>query len=503
MTLRISLLAIFSLAMAFGLSYMAQGAYMAQGNLMVQGATSVSLSSCHVKDISRPVKCAEFKVLLDRDGGGQERITVSAVIVPAMMSRTSRPPLMVLAGGPGQAASEYGAIVTSLFKEANKTRDIILFDQRGTGRSEPLQCGGEFLPLEAIDTAKTVQFFEQCHRDIEVDVRHFTTYDIIRDMEEFRQLMGYGKISLWGGSYGTKLAQHYLQYFGAHVEMMILDSNLSTSTRLFQTSPLTAQRSLDLLFKRCREDKNCHRSYPGLEKNFYQLLAEVGEGREITYVNPQDGRATSVITNRDVIAEAVRGTLYVPQRATLLPFAISAAVEGNFTPLVSLSADTASWAGDTMYMGSTLSILCAEEIAQMGEDGSPQLGIDSQTAFIRDSYYQFWRVACESWPSKALPEGYFDLTRSPVRTLILSGFNDPVTPPSLGDVVASGLINSLHVISPMGSHITSPHSCIPEVITDFLDGQALEDLDISCVDRMSGLPFALSTNGPLNAGIKQ
>lgn len=490
MTLRINLLAILTLAMAFGLSFMAQG------------ATSVGLSSCHVKDISRLVKCAEFRVLLDRDGGGQERITVSAVIVPAIISRHSRPPLMVLAGGPGQAASEYGAIVTSLFKEANKTRDIILFDQRGTGRSEPLQCSGEFLPLEVIDAAKTVQFLEQCHRDITVDVRHFTTYDVIRDMEEFRQLMGYEKISLWGGSYGTKVAQHYLQYFGAHVEMMILDSNLATSTRLFQTLPLTAQRSLDLLFKRCREDKNCNRSYPGLEQDFYHLLDEAGEAKEISYINPQDGRATTVITNRDVIAEAVRGTLYVPQRATLLPFAISAAVAGNFTPLVSLSADTASWAGDTMYMGATLSILCAEEIAQMGEGGSQQFDVDSQTAFIRDSYYQFWRVACDSWPSKALPEGYFELTRSPVRTLVLSGFNDPVTPPSLGDVVASGLSNSLHVISPMGSHITSPHSCIPEVITDFLEGRALEDLDISCVEGMSALPFALGPNGPLNAGMK-
>lgn len=491
MKLRISCLVAFIMAMGLGMSFLAQG------------ETSVTMSNCHVKDISRPVKCAEFKVLLDRDGGGQEKITVSVVIVPAIMSRHPRPPLMVLAGGPGQAASEYSPMVTSLFKEANKTRDIILFDQRGTGRSEPLQCGGEFLPLEFIDTAKTVQFFEQCLRDIEVDVRHFTTYDIIRDMEEFRQLMGYEKISLWGGSYGTKLAQHYLQYFGAHVEMMILDSNLSTSTRLYETSPLTAQRSLDLLFKRCREDKNCHRSYPGLEKDFYQLLSEVGEARKITYVNPWDGRATTVMTNRDTIAEAVRGTLYVSRRATLLPFAISAAVAGNFTPLASLSADTTSWAGDTMYMGSTLSILCAEEIAQMGVGGSQKIGVDSQTAFIRDSNYQFWRVACDSWPTKALPEGYFELTRSPVRTLILSGFNDPVTPPSLGDVVASGLPNSLNVISPMGSHFTSPHSCMPEVISDFLDGRTLEDLDISCVDRMSALPFALGTNGPLNAGMKQ
>ena len=136
-------------------------------------------------------------------------------------------PLFILAGGPGQAASFLGPFAAAL-TGVRKDRDIVLVDQRGTGRSSPLECAA-FKPdhsLEAAIEFDPVPKAQACARELAaqgVDAAQYTTAAWVADLDAVRAALGYDKINLWGGSYGTRAALEYLRRHADHVRSVVLD----------------------------------------------------------------------------------------------------------------------------------------------------------------------------------------------------------------------------------------------------------------------------------------
>jgi pimeloyl-ACP methyl ester carboxylesterase len=163
--------------------------------------------------------CTTVPVPLTRTGlaSGTISLSVERKQAGAAQSKTA---VLALAGGPGQAALPLGEFIAKALAPALSTRDLLLFDQRGTGTSDPLSCGA----LSSLSGTSASQAFERCALEIGPARGGYTTQESVEDIEAIRQAAGYEKLVLYGTSYGTKVAEEYAERYSQHVESLVLDS---------------------------------------------------------------------------------------------------------------------------------------------------------------------------------------------------------------------------------------------------------------------------------------
>jgi pimeloyl-ACP methyl ester carboxylesterase len=162
--------------------------------------------------------CAAVPVPLDRRGQvpGTISLSVERKLASPIQSNAA---VLALAGGPGQAALGLGEFIAKALAPALTARDLLIFDQRGTGASGPLSCSA----LNSF-SASASQAFEHCALQIGPARGAYTTQESVADIEAIRQAAGYEKLVLYGTSYGTKVAEQYAERYPQHVEALVLDS---------------------------------------------------------------------------------------------------------------------------------------------------------------------------------------------------------------------------------------------------------------------------------------
>jgi pimeloyl-ACP methyl ester carboxylesterase len=168
--------------------------------------------------------CASLSVPLARTGAvpGTISLSVERRLAGAVPSRTA---VLALAGGPGQAALPLAEFIAQAIAPALHSRDLLVFDQRGTGASDPLSCPA----FEAFSAEPASQIFEQCASELGPARGAFTTQESVQDIEALRQAGGYEKLVLYGTSYGTKVALEYAERYPQNVEALVLDSVVPTN----------------------------------------------------------------------------------------------------------------------------------------------------------------------------------------------------------------------------------------------------------------------------------
>jgi pimeloyl-ACP methyl ester carboxylesterase len=165
-------------------------------------------------------QCARMSVPLDRTGAVAGRVSLLVKRIRARR-RPARSALFVLAGGPGQSATEaFGEEALSVLYPAYRRRDLIVFDQRGTGRSGVLRCRA----IERSNLLDAAGAAARCANRIGPRRAFYTSRDSVEDMEAIRVALGYERIALFGTSYGTKVALGYALGHPASVERIVLDS---------------------------------------------------------------------------------------------------------------------------------------------------------------------------------------------------------------------------------------------------------------------------------------
>jgi len=174
--------------------------------------------------------CATVAVPLDRTGGvpGTISLSVEQKLAGATPSQSA---VLALAGGPGQAALPYASQLAKAIAPALTTRDLLVFDQRGTGTSGPLSCP-IFNDSRALEEATESTFgalVELCALQIGPARGAFTTEESVEDIEAIRHAAGYKKLVLYGTSYGTKVALEYAERYPQYVEALVLDSVVPSS----------------------------------------------------------------------------------------------------------------------------------------------------------------------------------------------------------------------------------------------------------------------------------
>jgi pimeloyl-ACP methyl ester carboxylesterase len=137
------------------------------------------------------------------------------------------------------------------------------------------------------------------------------------------------------------------------------------------------------------------------------------------------------------------------------------------------------------------SVVCAEDAPFFGETTAP---ID---AYLGTMIVDALSAICELWPVGVRDEDFKAPVVSDRPVLVLSGENDPVTPPAYGErVIAGGLGNAVHLIGPGQGHGIASVGCVPRIMRDFLATPEPGSVSAQCLEREPPMPFFLTFEGP-------
>ena len=440
---------------------------LATGAAIADGAAA--LAPCRLKGIEREVQCGSIAVPEDPDRPQGRRLEIGFALVPALARRHEADPLFVLAGGPGQAASAVAAAMQPVLARVNTRRAIVYVDQRGTGRSNALDCaperGGESI-ADTVDPQRALARLGACVQRLgaRADLRQYATWIAVRDLDAVRAALGAERINLWGGSYGTRVALEYLRQYPQRVRSIVLDGVAPATMALPASLAVDADSALQAMVSDCAADSRCRERFPTLNEDLRRLRAAAERAAPIRARHPVSGELETLRLDRDLLAGLLRAPLYAPPLRALLPHAVVQAAGGRFEPLLALNFALAGAVGDNFAEAMHFAVVCAEDLPRV--DAAARTA--ARASAFGDGSVALYERACAKVPVRAVPEGFSEAPRSDVPVLILSGGADPVTPPRHGQSVERHLPRALHLIAPHLAHGVSPQGCAPQLIARFL-----------------------------------
>ena len=439
--------------------------------------------------------CGGLEVYEDRGAASGRRIRLAIVVLPSVSSDVHADPLVFLAGGPGQAAAQMASQVQPLFRKIQRTRDVVLVDQRGTGKSSPLNCrgGGDSLRDLSEPDTDALEKLRTCLARLPGDPRFYTTNLAMDDLDDVRAFLGYDRINLYGGSYGTRAALVYVRRHGEHVRAIVLDGVAPMDMRLPMYAARDAQRALDRLYDDCWHDGACRAAYPRLAERTRALMARLDANPlRVTMPHPRTGVTEEIEVTSKLAASIVFRALYSPLTASILPSLIERAEHGDFQGLLALAFAGES-ATDAMSLGMQLSVLCSEDSTRYANE---DLVRESLGTLFGTRLFTGQVAACGFWPKGRVDDAYYAPVVSPVPALVLSGELDPVTPPTWGLEVVKHLRNGRHIVMPGTGHGVAATACGNRLVTEFVDKGTAGGLDARCVRAVQRPGFFLTPAGP-------
>lgn len=439
--------------------------------------------------------CGTLKVFENREARAGRTLDLRFVVLPALGNDPEPDPLFFLAGGPGQGAAEMATPLRDLFRRIQATRDIVLVDQRGTGESHPLDCEVDDDSLQTLTEPLTASLarLKQCLAGFDADPRFYTTPIAMDDLDEVRRYLGYDRINLYGGSYGTRAALVYLRRHESTVRAVVLDGVAPPDMRLPLFFARDAQRALDRLIADCAADAVCGQRHPRLGERLSALVAALDATPLTTRLtHPRTGETADVRVDGGFVVNVIFGALYNPLASSLLPELIARAERHDFQGLLALATSNAGAAGN-MAVGMQLSVICAEDYPRIAADDAAR---ESEGTIFGAHLATNHLRACEFWPKGEIAPSYYEPIASDVPVLVLSGELDPVTPPSWGESILPHLPNARHIVVPGTGHGAVATACGLRLVRQFIADGSVGGLDTGCLHAMRRPPFFLTPAGP-------
>ena len=434
----------------------------------------------------------------DPDG---RQIRLAVAVVPAVRTVARPDPLFVLAGGPGEAAGTFYAGVAGAFASIHRDRTIVLVDQRGTGGSNALQCPrhGASPPGsgEAPDRAEIISQTEQCLQRLRrhAHVRFYTTDLAVDDLDRVRAALGDRQIDLYGSSYGTVVAQEYLRRFPARVRSMILDGVVPPQLPIGALSALSAQQAIERIFAECVRERACHARF-GDPMNDYRRVRAALKAHPValTLADPTRGTPAHLRLTTYQLGQVLRLASYTPALAALLPLDLHAAAAGDYTPLAGQFLLIDRLYSGAVALGMNNTVVCSEDVPFYRVTAAQRAAM--RRTFLGTEPLHDLETVCSHWPRGPVASDFHAPLHSNVPVLLLSGGNDPITPPRYAAAAARGYPNSLSVVVPDFGHGQLLDPCIDRLMARFLARASVVGLNTHCVSALRPMPFFLTLNGP-------
>ena len=450
--------------------------------------TPAVLQACRLPGVSQPAQCGQLRRPLDPGQPQGSQIDLHFAVLPALARRKAADPVFFFAGGPGQSAIDLAGAFSGRFARLQQRRDLVLVDQRGTGRSAPLRCDDDRAqarrrPLaEQADTTARLARLQACRVALQAlphgDLRFYTTDIAVADVDAVRQALGAAQINAIGVSYGTRVVLALMRLHSASVRRAVLDGVVPPDMRLPEAAARDQQAVLDALFQACAADPACQRRHPAPAAQLQRLLDRLPI--RVSLPQPVSGRPEALTLDRDTVLGLLRAPLYQPALAAALPAVLAEADAGRWAPLLALANPLGGAAASNIATGQHHAVVCNEDLAPQAPGAGPAAGVSATTpaagatavpagTVFGDSLARQYRQACAGWPRAAVDPAFYRLPPATAPTWLLSGGLDPVTPPHHAARVALALGPlARHTVVPNAGHGVTALGCLADAVARFI-----------------------------------
>ena len=434
----------------------------------------VPLHKCTVQGIA--ARCGTLAVPENRAVPAGRMISLRIAVLPATLGRTHSDPFVYLAGGPGGAATQSAAAVASIWFELRADRDILLVDQRGTGGSNALACA---LPTGEISSpAELTSYVQSCTAALAGDAAQYGTSAAMDDLEAVRKALGYGKLDLYGISYGATAAQVFLRRHPGSVRTVVFDGATLLDVPFESHFAPNGQRALDLIAARCAAQSSCARAFPSWRADLLPLLARL----QATPVTVQVA-GSPVVVDDLTLAGVIQLMTKSDDTAAAVPLLVSRAAAGDYSVLAAnLSPPAPPDLGIMPW-----SILCNEPWFGLDPVAPAGTYLDRSVAASLAND----QAVCAGFPKRAEPAAEWARVSSKVPGLALVGGADPQDP--IGNIAGlQGVMpNARIVVVPGMGHGVGGYGCLPHLVARLVALGSAKTLDLSCARKIAPRPFVL------------
>jgi pimeloyl-ACP methyl ester carboxylesterase len=445
---------------------------------------ALKTSPCRVGQSRAAAICGTLTVFEDRAAGAGRTIAIHFIVIEAK-HRTNRA-IAFNPGGPGVSATGMAADFADATDGALATLhdryDLLLVDNRGTGESAPQNC--DFAPA-----AHPELYFRQmwpdaivqsCHDRLaaQANLRLYSTSAASDDLDDVRAALGYPKLVLFGGSYGTRFYLDYARRHPGSVESVALEG---VAPPHFYIIPLPmargAQTAIGRLQQACRNDPTCSAHFPHFAEHFAAVVQRFDSGPVTLAVrNPVTHRLQNVQLTKEVFVETIRHTMYFPPGAAYIPVTIERAYRGDYTPLGEMVSQMALFFSNIQADGLNLSVTCVEDIPFITEADVTR---DSAGTFEGDARVRAQQRACKFWNVDPAAAAFLDPVQSDAPILMISGSDDPATPPGYARAGLAYLPHARIMLVPGASHDSDLPPCVDAAIVAFVRARSAAGLSLS------------------------
>ncbi len=456
------------------------------------------------------VQCGYLVVAENRDRPDGRTLRLSVAVLKSLSDTPLSDPLVYLSGGPGVPSVKYsiwrlGSLFWTPFREK---RDLIFFDQRGTGFSDPEFCPDMNFAFDtsifrglSTDEEDTflVNAVKACRESMlaeGIDFGFYNSTATARDLDDLRNVLNYESWNLFGISYGTRVALTAMRDFPEGIRSVIVDSSWPPNAPLGDDYERLA-RSLRLVFDQCAASTDCSVAFPMLEQDFLAVLDDFEANPLVLELGDPnlfpDGR---IVVDGDLLTSAIFTGLYDRDFIDILPLLVRELRARNLEVITAL-ADGLLGEAEVSF-GLQYAVNCYEwltritpEMAEADRSRHPDLKVWKP--------YKYENAICAAWHDQRANVSERQAVHSEIPTLVAAGEFDPITPPSYGQLTAASLPNSTYIEVRGFGHEATPYTeCTNGILAAFLEDPT-DAIDTDCVAGIA--PVSFTTDVYMNAGV--
>jgi pimeloyl-ACP methyl ester carboxylesterase len=403
------------------------------------------------------VKCGSATVPEQHANPTGPTIRLPVAVFKSASANPQPDPIVYIEGGPGGGSETF---ITDYLPDTlaalTANRDLIVYDQRGTGHATPSLDCPEVDRQELADAAVQLTAKESADHTIAavlackdrlvgqgINLGAYNSAEGAADLNDIRAALGYDKLNLFGISYGTRVALTVMRDFPGIVRSATLDSSVPVQANLYEDEASNVNRSLNLLFDACRMDTACDAKYPLLRDDFSATVAQLDAHPLSATV--KDRKTKQEVTgpiDGNTLVGMIAQVLYVDQAQKIVPLLIEDLKAGKTA--VATIVLNALGVTDDVSVGAHYAIECKEEVPFNSLDKA-LADAGSVMPELRDSFSESERAIfaiCAQWPSGQINQVETQPVSSDLPALVLSSNNDPATPPRYGEETAQPLSHS-------------------------------------------------------------
>lgn len=438
------------------------------------------------------LECGALVVAMDREHPERKQLRLAVAILHPMQ-RASEAPLVLLHGGPaGPGGLRADTMALAVRWSATLNRDIVVYDQRGAGFSEPTLCpdaATQALRVRTMPTARERErgwndAADRCVTELKregLDPHFFNSRVNAADLIELRRVLGYESWDVFGVSYGARLAQEVMKRDPRAVHSAILASPLIPGAAKAEDA-LSIQQAIERIFADCAAQPSCRSAFPAPQQDLNQLYLELNAKPLEVVVEGGDSRTTVILDgDRLVLSLVGRYTVGQINRLPLLLHELRRGDRATAARLLVGGGQGPNPANNTL----THLVMCYDtagiEYRRAIEDVKNRLKEPFQGLTSDDE-------SCSHFLDRFADAADHQFVRSDIPTLILTNQFDDRTPTEHGRRITASLSHAFLFELPGLGHAATPTGCFDTIALSFLKDPARRP-DASCVSAMPRLTF--------------